>query len=259
MRLIMLLLLIAQVAFGQAGQLTLFSFQNSTCEPLRETYQIRTRIISKELTGDVLKVRIGGVAHCCVTFLPVMSFEKGVLNLDFEETGSICECGCCYEFFYEIKGVKDANLQITFRGKEIEVSDEKYMTFPVVFKLLHGDTVNYINKYGLRQGKWFVPGDSLGKEMYLEYAEDRAVRRVELYPNGQIRRDQIADKIPVTLEGNTYFEYAEFNRPVEYYESGVKKRVCYNGEISWSNYYKLGKCQEWNEQGELVYEGAYRQ
>ena len=41
-----------------------------------------------------------------------------------------------------------------FSKRTIELSDEKYITYPVQFELLNGDTINYTDKYGFKQGKW---------------------------------------------------------------------------------------------------------
>jgi hypothetical protein len=258
MRLLILFLLGTQLTLGQTTKVKLFSFKNSTCDGEAESFRLRTRIISKELSNGLLTIHIGATATCCVDFVPKTTFKNGILNLDFAETGTPCECDCCYKFTYQMKGIKDDKIKITFKGKEIEQSDEKYKTYPVSFKMLNGDTVNYIDKYGFRQGTWVLSSDSLMKKRYFEYADNRAVRRVNLFPNGQIESELISEKIHFSADNRIYFEYSEFNKLVEYYETGQKKRECYNDKKEHYNSYEKGTCKEWNEKGELIYEGVYR-
>jgi hypothetical protein len=258
MRLLIIFFLGTQLTFGQTTKVKLFSFKNSTCDGESESFRLRTRIISKELSNGLLTIHIGATATCCVDFVPKTTFINGILNLDFDETGTPCECGCCYEFTYQINGVKDDNIKITFRNKNIEQSDEKYETYPVRFKILNGDTINYVDKYGFKQGIWVLSSDTLRKNRYFEYADNIAVRRVMLYPNGQIESELISDKISINTFDRPFFGYSRSNKLIEYYESGQKKKECYNDKNEFDNDYEKGKCKEWNEKGELTYEGNYR-
>jgi hypothetical protein len=257
MRLSLLLLLLCHLAFGQPTA-RLFSFQSSTCDEESDPYRLRTRIINKDLANGILTIQIGATATCCVKFIPKITFKNGIQDLDFEETGEACECTCCYEFIYQISGVSDEKLKITFRGKEIELSTEKYKTYPVQFKILNGDTINYIDKYGFKQGIWVFSRDSIKVKIFSEYADDRSIRYVRLYPNGQIERETISEKISFVADGQPHFEHADFNKYVEYFESGQKRKECYNESKVHNNSYENGKCREWNEKGELIYEGVYR-
>jgi hypothetical protein len=258
MRLLTILLLTTHLTLGQTSKVKLFSFQNSTCDEGADPDRLRTRIISKDLTKDILTIQIAATATCCVTFIPKTTYKNAVLDLDFEETGDECECGCCYEFTYKIKVIKNDRLKITLRGKEIQHSNEKYMTYPVQFKIVNGDTVNYIDKYGLRQGKWNKPSDSLMTKSHGEFIDNRLVRIVTYFPNGMTESEKISEKVKVTGESTEYFDYFDFNRYVEYYETGTKKKECHNNQNSVSNSYERGQCKEWNENGQLIYEGDFR-
>ena len=120
------------------------------------------------------------------------------------------------------------------------------------------DTINYVDKYGLRQGIWNTPKDSLMSKIYFVHSDNRLIKRVTLYPNKQIESELINEKISFKADNKLYFDYSDFNRLIEYYESGQKKRECYNDNKVHDNSYEKGKCKEWNEKGELVYEGDFR-
>lgn len=151
--LILLLVLLTQSTFGQKEKIRLFDFKNSTCDEESDPTRLRTRIVQKKLAGDVLTVTIATVATCCVTFKPKAAYKSGILYLDLEENGRICFCDCCYELIYEITGIKDENVKIKFRNSDIELSAEKFKTYPIHFRLLNSDTIDYVDSHGLRQGK----------------------------------------------------------------------------------------------------------
>ncbi len=245
------------IARSQTPTVHVFAFTNSTCEQIDEYHQLRTRIISKSFSNGILTVQIGDMATCCATFLPRATLKNGVLNLDFEETGTLCECSCCYEFFYQIKGVDD-QVKITFRNKEIEFSTEKFKTFPITYKVLRGDTINFRDRYGLKQGVWTLPEDSLMTKGYFEYEDYHLKRRVRLYPSGNIKDEISRERFILYFDGKPANEFWDYNKLIVYYESGQKKKECYNGNRDQYNSYDKGTCKEWNEQGELIYEGVYR-
>ena len=256
--LIIFLLLTTQFAFGQSEKVKLFQFRSSTCDQESDPSRLRTRIIKKELNKNLLTVEIASTATCCVDFKPVTTLKNGVLHLDIEETGEACECSCCYEFSFQIEGVKDEKIKIKFRDKEIELSTEKFLTYQVKYKILNGDTINRVDKYGLRQGKWNTANDSLMTTVHFEYVDDRAVKRVKYYPSKRVESEVISEKVKFTSDNKEFYTYSDFNRFVEYYESGTKKKECYNDKHESLNSYEKGKCKEWNEKGELTYEGDYR-
>lgn len=258
MRITIVLFLLTRIAICQESQIKLFKFSNSTCDNEQEASRIRTRIISKDISTNILTVKISATATCCVGFNPKILFKKEILNLDFEETGTPCECTCCYEFIYQIVGIKNDNIKITFRNKNIETSDEKYLTYPVKYKILHGDTINQVDKYGLKQGVWTLPSDSLKKERFVVFDNDILVRNVTLFSNGRIQSDLISEKISFEMSNELFNGYSLPNKYIEYYESGNKKRECYNAKQEFNNLYKEGNCKEWDETGKLVYEGKHK-
>jgi hypothetical protein len=68
----------------------------------------------------------------------------------------------------------------------------------------------------------------------------------------------VADKIRFTADGREYFEYGDLNKYFEYYPNGAKKKECLNNTNSSMNSYWDGTCTEWNEKGEITYQGKFR-
>jgi hypothetical protein len=247
-----LLLCYTHFLFAQSSNIKLFDFKSSTCEQESSAKGLRTRIIKKEFKQNILRIEIAATATCCVDFIPKIAFSEGVLNLDFEETGAGCECFCCYEFIYKIEGTKNEETKITFRGKEIEQTSEKYLTYPTRYQLLNGDTINYTNRYGLRQGFWPHPKDSL---RYFKFIDDSMIHAVELFASKKIKSEVIFEKVAFDSPSNKIDSIYMDNRYIQYYESGHKKKECYHERSS----YKKGICIEWNENGEVIYQGEYRE
>lgn len=242
-----LLLFSAHFLFGQQN-VKLFEFRSSTCEQEVSSKMPRTRIIKQELNAGILTVEIAATATCCVNFSPIIKINSGVLDLSFEETGEACECFCCYEFVYRIENLKNQEIKITFRGKEIEQSNEKYLTYPISYQVINGDTTNLTDKYGLRQGLWKFSGN----DQVVKYLDNIPVWRAMFYPSGKIKKEVISERIKLeSWPDSIYMD----NKLIKYFESGIKKKECYHPN---SPYYQ-GTCKEWNEQGELIYEGAFKE
>ncbi len=94
--------------------------------------------------------------------------------------------------------------------------------------------------------------------MYFIYIDDNNARRVILYNNKDIKSELISEKIQFQSNDTNYFMHVDANRYVEYYTSGQLKKECYNQHKGFGNYYQNGNCREWNEKGELIYEGVYK-
>lgn len=259
LRILILFLVTFQFAFAQQ-QVRLLNFRNSSCDtPLDGPPYLRTRIIDTEANGDTLTIRIAATAHCCVEFIPSIKVENDILKLNFEESGSPCECVCCYELTYQLTGLKNGDMaKVHFKNRPIEQTNERYETLPIRFKLFHGDTINVTDKYGLKQGVWRSGADSTQMKRFDEYLDNNRWRTVKLYPNGNIASEFIRERVQVMTGGKNHFLYSEPNRMIEYYESGQKKRECHCREQTLWNSYTKGQCKEWDSLGKLVYEGVYR-
>lgn len=258
MKLLIIFLFITQLTYGQTSPIKLLGFKYSACDESTLSNRLSTRIARKEIKGDVLTVDIATVATCCVDFKPIVSTKQGILYLDYKKNGAGCDCDCYYTLTYKIKGISDKDVKIKFQNKDIELSDEKFVTFPITFEILHGDTINIVDQYGFRQGKWTYYGDSLMNTGYLELVDDVPVKLITFYPNKTIK--SLTSRARITrrdFNGKEYPDFSNYNYYVEYFESGAKKRECKS--TNNAEYFKNGgQCQEWNESGELVYEGVYR-
>jgi hypothetical protein len=157
MRLLILLLLCVGIYTSVEAQLVeLVDFNHSQCQESVGDYTIRVRIVSKTLDSDTLKLSIGFASACCMQFNGVAEMKNDTLHVRLERTTEdACFCSCCYQADFTITGIKDINIPIKFYNRVIEYSADKYVTFSPTYSLVKRDTINYTDKYGLKQGKWF--------------------------------------------------------------------------------------------------------
>lgn len=191
-------------------------FSATECiEPTLYPEKIRTRIIEKKVKDGILDLKIGTTELCCLTFKPAIKFYSGstssldTLYVGYKSAGDPCECTCYYEFTYKIKGFHKLDFEVQFKGNPIEYSEEKYKTYPVKYKLIGNDTVNFVDKYGLRQGIW-TP-DSTKIKKYYFFKDDVHIREVTFFDNGNIQKAMKR-------------EFGNWNYFIEYFDSGKKKR-----------------------------------
>lgn len=71
------------------------------------------------------------------------------------------DCNCCYAFNLTLKGY-DPSLDYKFiaNGTEIPVTEHRFLLKPISFDIFEGDTINYSDIYGFRQGRWVFMNSS---------------------------------------------------------------------------------------------------
>jgi hypothetical protein len=155
-RFITLFFLIGMCIPVNAQSVELVDFSHSQCDEPVSDYTIRVRIISKTLESDTFKLSIGFAWGCCMQFNGIAEMKNDTLHVSLKrKTEDYCFCTCCYQSDFKIVGIKNVDIPIKFYDKVIEYSPEKYATFSPKYDIVKGDTLNYIDKYGLKQGKWF--------------------------------------------------------------------------------------------------------
>jgi hypothetical protein len=249
-RAIIVLIVIPTAVLAQT-KIKVVGFSSTECNDGAALYNLlRTRIIEKKFIGGVFEIKIATPETCCLSFKPVVKYYSSgsnhgsdTLYLGYRTSDEACDCVCYYELTYRLQGLEKDNFNIRFKGESIEISDEKYKTYPIQFKLMGKDTVNFVDRYGMRQGLWSF--DSLSISEYYVYENGIPMKRVVLFPNGATRIESTR-------------EHHNWNRYIEYYETGQKKMECFNSQVGESYKQKDGRCKEWDINGQLIYEGPFR-
>lgn len=176
------ILLVSLLSFNALGQKSnLVDFQPSSCDHKEDVDRIRERISEIYLQQDTLVVNVGFVANCAYSEEPIFGdacFDNDTLYLKYDfkhyfvdtlfENGDTVfyqslnyyECDCCFEFTYIIAGVHKKDMPIKLNDKIMHFHPEKYKTYPIEYDIYNGDTINFTDKYGVRQGRWVVRGST---------------------------------------------------------------------------------------------------
>lgn len=265
-RLLVILLFISiwNIGLSQKDKPLLVDFTPSECDANEDADRLLTRIIDYWFVGDTLLVEVGTKATCCVDFIPEIKFENDTLNLLFTETGSPCMCMCCYQFIYHIKGIRDENIGIKLQGKPIEFSEEKYLTYPVSFEILNGDTINYVDKYGFKQGLWFSKDDTTGsyfkafaKDDEWQYRESIGYKTdgkvYDIYINHDYEASIFTKFIDSSIIDRHTLRNGDYFQSTKFYPNGVLKKLTITGTSEyfiWKEFYPNGKLRKERFQGD---------
>jgi hypothetical protein len=180
--LMIIILLVNSLIAHSQDDVKLKAFDLTECLSANLNANVRTRIIEKRFQKELFLIKIGLPETCCLTFNPILSYKSDMkdrldtLFLDYQTAGAECECDCYYEFTYKIRGLKNSKFEILFKGKPVEFSSEKYVTFPIKYTMLGNDTVNFVDKYGLKQGFWTF--DSVQIKKYYFFKDNIHIREL---------------------------------------------------------------------------------
>lgn len=166
----------------------LVDFTYSDCDESIDVTRVNTRIVGISYVNDTLQIEVGTVALCCVDFIPSISFRNDTLNLLFEETGIPCECECCYQFVYSISGLNNKLIEVELQSKHIELSSDKYYTYPLQYFTYNNDTIGFKDKYGLKQGVFIFKEDE-ENILQIHYTDDIPTKYVRTSKGGEILKE----------------------------------------------------------------------
>lgn len=235
---------VSGLGHGQERKVKIVSFGNSSCTT--EWYEERKRLVriaDVRREGKNLVITIDTYANCGAKFTPLAKMVGDELWLSWDDTGEQAACSCCFELDYVVR-LSDPNVKIKYFGTDIPRSKERYMTYPIKYELKNGDTINYVDKYGRRQGVHF------GEDVEIHFLNDMRFKYITYYENGGVESIRSADMEHYTTSDK--FQSIGMNRYTEYYANGKKKKECYDPD--WWRYVSEESkvCKEWNENGELI-------
>lgn len=243
-------------------EIILQRFNTSDCSEILDPNRLNTRIVSLTQTLDTTFIEISFSEDCCLDPQPKISFQNSTLSIELNSKNQkvICECKCCYNMELVVTGIKESNFRTTFNKEEIFLSDLYYKdTFPEVYEIINGDTVNRKNIYGHKTQDWY------------EYFENSKVVKSKIVYSGITgnAKIDIQSKEVYYLNGNlnqriiadSSLDY--YNRPgrkdqldrlnfgfisESFFENGNIQKRCIPTWSSDSSKY-IDSCIYWNEFG----------
>lgn len=228
--------------------------ERSECIEEDHLYSLQNRIVFQEIKDSIYIIEIAVIANCCIGDFGKVEALEDTLKLfyygqeypEINEKGDTkgwfseeCECDCCFHFKYYIKGLNQNNYIVFANNKRIEHSSHKYKTQPLKFDIVNGDTINYYDIYGFKQGIHILKNKE-GKEIVnMHYVDDFAIDGVYIrrfYDSGEIKLE-------------VFKSNGEVSKEIEYYKNGLIWKECEIKELFDEN----PKCKEFDEQGNQIF------
>lgn len=175
------------------------------------------RISYQTFENDVLSISFSLVSNCAGVFNPTIKYNSDTLEVKYEDykteydtvatydsivnasatleineihaTTSMLACDCYFELELEITGLLKNPAIVILNNNIIEYYPEKYKLVLIKFDIVDGDTINYSDKFGYRQGIW-IARDSTNQLMLERfYKNDIIIKGTDFryYENGTIK------------------------------------------------------------------------
>lgn len=231
---LLILLSIFQInIFGQINTKTsLVGFEYSGCLEEFHVYKLNNRIVKSEKYFDTTMIEISVRANCCINLIPNIIVNGDTIDLDFDYYEPIvqpdngdtiviirpeCKCDCCFNFRYYLTGIKDDNSVYRVNNSIIEKTTHKYkIVKEATFELNNGDTINFIDAFGFKQGlhRFADSAKQIISEIY--YRDDDFCHGLfwrNLQMNGTLLTEWY------------YLDNGKYKK-IEYYDDGSFKKEC---------------------------------
>lgn len=219
----------------------LLDLKKTECESAGWGRTVLKRILYKNYHGDTLELKIAVITNCGgiseidlknnQDTLMIYYFNGIVTNsITVQKIYELTACNCYHIFSFKIAGVQKNPSTVYFGDDIIFYNESKYKIYPIKYELHNGDTINYVDEYGLAQGRWIKPG---GYQIF--------------YVDGQWLGTYYETGI---LKERYFLGAGGYERYVTYHENGKIKSDCKiePGEDWLDKNFK--NCQYWDEKGE---------
>lgn len=161
------------------------------------------------------------------------------------ESEDECSCNFCYKLSY-LKEKSNSD-KFFLNEKFLPIIEGNFNQPDIPYLVYLGDTVNYYDKYGRKQGL-HIKLDSLNRiNLKIQYKDDIETERrkdITYYYNGNLK--SYYDMLKVGRIYKTTYK--------ELYKNGLKKKACNCPHWKFCEDFPSSYCYEWNKIGDLIKE-----
>ncbi len=185
------------------GQTELLSFKIACLHDIfySDDLVYANRIVSTTTVNDTFKIIVAKTDDCINEYsFGKVKYHNDTLRLYYYTKKSdsginlTTMCDCPFEFTYMIKGIKGIPRTIFLNDSIFVYKPDKFKTFNVEYKVLGDDTINYVDKFGLRQKRWIMLDvdtvDWLGKKEFVKVNHDYIYLNNEIYYGSRTMYDK---------------------------------------------------------------------
>jgi hypothetical protein len=134
-----------------------------------EKFQYVNRIINQSYSKGLFTIEVAKFDNCGYEYsYGEIKVIEDTIFLDYIykpvyriENGDTIEyiihtmCDCPLKFKYVIAEIENKSYNIKLKNKRIEYYPDRFRTYQEEYEIVNGDTINRLDKYHLKQGKWF--------------------------------------------------------------------------------------------------------
>ncbi len=264
----------------------LISFENSECrsffksveKPRNVKFNLKDRITHIERYGDVLILELLLKENCSVAdhsagnfsiigdtlrmehFKPDTNADTSIVYTEEGDTIFLisntsvnyeyCDCFFCYK--YILRNIPESISFYKVNGIDIYFSNETFKKSLVTYDIFRGDTINYSDEYGRKQGLYMSFNNLNQIRDSLIFVDDDIIagmKKIEYFENGNIKHyHKISNQMINSTEENYYLLlYTEF------FENGQKMKECLCPfDRSCWGCRGIEKYKIWDEKGNLI-------
>ena len=180
--------------YGQSSKIEIVDYYTAPCGVTTNPNNLQDHLVSEILYGDTLQVIIQTSGNCGGIKYPIAKIINDTLWLTYNNSGatieeitegdstytviSVPECDCCFEHVFLIKGICSVPNGVYIpRGRMSDphyynrchnISYKRgYSCLGDCFEIINSDTVNLVDKFGLKQGLWIRVPKSSNEEEYI--------------------------------------------------------------------------------------------
>lgn len=206
-----------------------------------ESKELLDRIIDYNKTDDSISIRIGCETVFCDNYKLRLLKSSDSLFISFYDWWCPSSYYTYGEIEFTIPSILIDSSKIKLNKKLIGFSDDKYKMYPISFDIENGDTLNYVDEFGRRQGRYifYFKNGKLWKDV--DYKDNEQWEGLFF-----VKYDSLSNVIE-----KQFIHEGKINHRVEYYITGQKKLECYETTrpIGENSYQFIEVCKQWDSEG----------
>jgi len=174
----------------------------SSCKYTAVGSNVQNRIVSMNKISDSIHYKIGIIGNCVLDstyFLSLIWIDEATLDLQINYRNEEMTCNCYFELEFSVfRSNENRNPQLTYYNTLLELSEHFFKVVPEKFEIYEGDTINYSNHNGFKNGRHisfdesgkpsFVVYYNFGREVWdADFDEDGSLYNISFYSEEEIK------------------------------------------------------------------------
>ena len=209
----------------------LIDFNDIGCKLIDFKTKPNYGLIEKYKINDTIILIIQQLGDCNQKYIGEIDADKSKIDLIFTLNGGAAECWCNNRIQYKIISQNSIPKKILINDKKCRIFSDYYKTHKIKYDIMDNDTINYRDKYGLKQGvhrKYGLFNDTIH---YTNYINDEIIEEKKFYLNGRPK-----NYIKFQYQLKDGFIVIKTNATIKKWNNSGE--LIFNKKMSMTEYYK---------------------